>query len=445
MNNGSKGRCVTITPQGKQEKDIALKAVGTQMFSMNKKLRNRLLALGCLGIFLALGVAFYVNWVVQRPFAVILFLSDNLTASALTPARIYEGGADHRLRIERMPHLALISTQANDFAVADSASAAAMIATGQKINNRTLGIDSTGRALVTLIDRAREKGRATGLVTNASLTAPTAAAFFAKTSDPLDSERIAENLATASNINVLLGGGAADFLPDFKDGRRRDGRDLILEMRNKGYDIVRNRSEMDSTPVWRAPKVLGLFSSGDLGFADEITTSGAQPSLSEMVLQAIRFLQYNRKGYLLVVDAGLAGKAAANNEGERMLRELISLDLAVSTALEYAGDEALIIVAGKQALGGLRLNGFPFRNDKGAGVLGINAQGVASITWSTGPGSGTTASPDGVVSAEPSAFRTASAIGTAEDSLVLSTGPGSETFTGFRDNTAIFHLIDKGL
>lgn len=128
-----------------------------------------------------------------------------------------------------------------------------------------------------------------------------------------------------------------------------------------------------------------------------------------------------------------------------MLRELISLDLAVSTALEYAGDEALIIVAGKQALGGLRLNGFPFRNDKGAGVLGINAQGVASITWSTGPGSGTTASPDGVVSAEPSAFRTASAIGTAEDSLVLSTGPGSETFTGFRDNTAIFQLIDKGL
>ena len=415
------------------------------MFGMNKQLRNRLLALGCLGIFLALGAAFYVNWVVQRPFAVILFLTDNPTPSVLTPARIYAGGSDYRLRLEGLPHLALISTHANDFAVSDTASAAAMIATGKKINNRTLSVDAGGKPLVTLIDRARERGRATGIVSNASLTDATAAAFYARTSDPLDYERIAGDLASSSSINVLLGGGWADFLPELKDGRRKDGRDLILEMRNKGYDIVRNKSELESTPVWRAPKVLGLFSAGNLGFVDEMTTSGSQPSLSEMVLQAIRFLQYNRKGYLLVVDAGLAGKSATQNEGERTLRELLSLDRAVGTAIEYAGDKALIVVAGKQALGGLRLNGFPFRNDKGAGVLGVNAQGVTSLTWSTGPGSGTTASPEGVKSSEPSSFRTAAAIGTAEDSIVVSAGPGSEVFIGFQDNTAIFQLIEKGL
>ena len=408
-------------------------------------MRNRLLALVCLLVFLAVGVLFYVNWVVQRPFAIILFLSDNLGSSALTSARIYAGGADYRLEIEKFPHLALLTTQANDFAVADSAAAAGAIATGQKPNNRTLRLEAGRAPLPTLMELAHRSGRATGIVSNTSLTDATAAAFYAKTTDPLDFQAIALQLAETPDVNVFLGGGAADFLPDTKDGRRKDGRDLILEMRNRGYDIVRNQQEMESTPLWRAPKVLGLFSMGQLAYAGEVQVSAAQPSLAEMVLQAILQLQYNPKGYLLVVDAGLAGKASSQNEAERTLKEIVALDQAVSVARRYAGDKALIVVAGKQNSGGLRLNGYSFRNDKGAAILGINAQGVPSLTWSTGPGSGQTMTPDGIAHTEPSAFTTAAAVGTAEDAIAVSAGPGSEELVGFRDNTDVFHIIQKGL
>ena len=399
----------------------------------------------CLLVFLAVGVLFYVNWVVQRPFAIILFLSDNLGSSALTSARIYAGGADYRLEIEKFPHLALLTTQANDFAVADSAAAAGAIATGQKPNNRTLRLEAGRAPLPTLMELAHRSGRATGIVSNTSLTDATAAAFYAKTTDPLDFQAIALQLAETPDVNVFLGGGAADFLPDTKDGRRKDGRDLILEMRNRGYDIVRNQQEMESTPLWRAPKVLGLFSMGQLAYAGEVQVSAAQPSLAEMVLQAILQLQYNPKGYLLVVDAGLAGKASSQNEAERTLKEIVALDQAVSVARRYAGDKALIVVAGKQNSGGLRLNGYSFRNDKGAAILGINAQGVPSLTWSTGPGSGQTMTLDGIAHTEPSAFTTAAAVGTAEDAIAVSAGPGSEELVGFRDNTDVFHIIQKGL
>ncbi|MDX2079662.1 MAG: alkaline phosphatase [Terrimicrobiaceae bacterium] len=411
---------------------------------MNKKLRNRLLALGCLIVFLALGAAFYVNWVVQKPFAIILFLTDNLTPSVLTPARMFEGGADHRLHMERMPHLALVTTHANDFAVPDTASAAATIATGRKINNRSLGVDAGGTPIPTLLELAQSRGRATGLVSNTSLTDATPAAFYAKLPDPLDYERIGLAL-TESNVNVLLGGGSADLLPESKEGRRQDGRDLLLEMRNRGYDIVRNRSELANSPAWRAPKVLGVFSAGNLPFEGEMAAAGSLPSLADMVRQAILFLQYNAKGYFLVVDAGLGGKAAVQNEGERVLREMLALDRAVATALEYAGENALIIVAGKQSVSGLRLNGFPFRNDKGTGLLGVNVQGVPSITWSTGPGYGETGGSEAPAPAEPAAVRTNAGIGVAEDSIVLSSGPGAETFTGFQDNTGIYRLIEKGM
>jgi hypothetical protein len=79
---------------------------------MSKKIRNRFVALGCLLVFIGLGVLFYVNWVVQKPFAIILFLTDNLTTSTITAARIYGSGADHRLNIEKMPNLSLITTHA---------------------------------------------------------------------------------------------------------------------------------------------------------------------------------------------------------------------------------------------------------------------------------------------------------------------------------------------
>ena len=407
---------------------------------MSKKLRNRLLALGCLIVFFAGGVLFYVNWVIQRPFAVILFLSDNLTPSVLTASRIYAGGADHRLGMEKFPHLALLTSQANDFAVADGAAAAGSVATGQKANNGSLHFEGGKPPLPTLMELARKRGRATGIVSTASLTDATAAAFYAGTSDPLDFETLGKELAEKAEINVLLGGGAADLLPDSKDGRRRDGRDLILEMRNRGYDIVRNRQEMESSPQWRAPKVLGLFSKGPFAFADEVQASASQPSLSDMVLQAILLLQYNPKGYFLVVDAGLAGKAAMQNQGERMMKEILELDRAVATAKTYAGENALIVVAGRSNPGGLRLNGYSFRNDKGAAILGINAQGVPSLTWSTGPGS----SPEGLARTEPAAFQTASSIGAAEDVIAVSQGPGTGVLQGFQDNTEIFRVISKG-
>lgn len=415
------------------------------MFSMNKKLRNRLLALGCLGVFLAGGALFYVNWVVQKPFAVILFLTDNLTPSVLTPARMYAGGADERLQLEKFPHLGLLSTHANDFAVADSASASASIASGRKINNRSLVVESPKEQIPTLLEIAQARGRATGIVSNGQLTDPGAAAFFAKVADPLDTQAIAMRLVQNGSVNVLLGGGAGDFLPESKDGRRTDGRDLMLEMRNKGYDIVRNKAELLNTPAWRLPRVFGLFSIGNLSFAEESPNSAAEPTLGEMVLQAIQLLQYNPKGYFLVVDAALAGKAAAQNEGERTLREILALDRAVALAREYAGEKALVIVAGRQSVGGMRMNGFPLRNDKGAGLLGVNTQGVPSLTWSAGPGSGTRATPEGAAMNEPSAFRMAEAVGVAEDSIAAASGPGAEKLDGFHDNTEIFRIVEKGL
>lgn len=415
---------------------------------MSKKLRNRFLALFCLLVFVAAGFLYYTNWVVQKPFGIILIVGDGLTTGMLTPARIYHDGAQNRFDLERFPHLALLTTYANDFAVPDSAAAASALATGRKVNNRVLSLDASGKPLVSMVDLAEKAGRSVGLVTNASLADSTLAAFYAKSADPKDRQGIASQLA-GRNIDLLLGGGADDFLPESKEGARTDGRDLLLELRGRGYDVVRNRSDLLEVPAWRAPRVFGVFRDGNLDFADVAERDGAQPSLADLVRQGIRLLQYNPKGYLLVVDAGLIAQASQANDGERTLREIAELDRAVGAALQYSGGNALIIVTGKQSIGGLRMNGFPFKNDRGMSVIGTNPQGIPSVTWSTGPGGGAVedaSSPDKPPKpTEPSAVSLPAAVGVAEDVISVSRGPGSEKLQGFKDNTDIFKTISENL
>src|SRR5437588_941044 len=103
-----------------------------------------------------------------------------------------------------------------DFAAPDQAAAATALATGAKVNNRTVAVDANGKAIQSIVELARQRGRAIGLVTNTSLTNPTCAPFYAHLSDASDEDNLAVQLAESGKIDIALGGGAAQFLPETK-------------------------------------------------------------------------------------------------------------------------------------------------------------------------------------------------------------------------------------
>ena len=401
------------------------------------KLRNQLLALCCLLAFAAAGWLYVRTWVVQKPFGVILFVSDGLIARHVTAARLYENGAGHRLTLESFPNLALLRNAARDFAVPDAAAAATALATGVKVSHRTLGQDAQGQRLKTILDLARQQGRAVGLITTGSLAAPSAAAFYAQSGDAREHAPIATQLA-AAKLDVVLGGGAGDFLPEAKGGRRKDGRDLLAELQAQGCELVRSKAELANAPAYRTAGLAGFFSADPLAFSDQIESGSQQPSLSDMVRRAIEFLQTHSAGYVLVIDASLATAAAERNEGERVITETLALDRAIKTATEYAGAKSLILAVGKHATGGLSLSGYPLTTDHGVGLLGVNASGQPALTWASGPNGPAAKS-------EPAAFLTPSALNNAEDVLALGRGDGAEKLHGFLDNTAIFQILRDAL
>ncbi|HEX8312736.1 MAG TPA: alkaline phosphatase [Chthoniobacteraceae bacterium] len=404
------------------------------------KLRNQLLALFCLLLFAGVGVLYFRVWVVQKPFGIIVFVSDGMVTRHLTAARLYQGGADHRLILENMPNLALVANYARDFSVPDAAAAATALATGVKVSHRHLAIGSGGESLQTIVDLAQDQGRAIGIVTTGQLTDPTPAAFYAHHGDSRNVEEIAAQFISGRRIDVALGGGAADFLPPEKGGRRRDGRDLLAELKQQGRELISSKAELESAAVFRTEGLLGFFAPRGLAFRDEIEAAQQQPSLSDMVRRAVQFLQQNRTGYLLIVDSALVTRAAELNQGERVLEETLALDHAVGTAMKYAGEKSLILAVGKHATGGMTLNGYPTRLDHGVALLGTTAAGYPSITWATGPNGATPPAAN-----EPTAYQTPSALNTAEDVIAVGQGSGSEKLRGFIDNTAIFRILRDAL
>ena len=209
------------------------------------KWRNQLLALFCLLVFAGLGVLYFQHWVIRKPFGIVLFIGEGLAPGRLAPTRAYVGGAATRLSLDSMPHVALVTNCSKDFAAPDQAAAATAIATGVKVNNRAVALNADGKSITSIVEFAREYGRATGLVTDAKLTDPTCAAFYAHPVDPNDVEKIAAEFVDGGKIDIAMGGGMAQFLPTTKGGERQDGRDLYSN------SVATGSISFELVPSWK--------------------------------------------------------------------------------------------------------------------------------------------------------------------------------------------------
>src|SRR5256885_12911364 len=391
------------------------------------KWRNQILALIRLLAFAALGVLYFKNWVVQKPFGIILFVGEGLTAQRTAATRVYIGGADNPLAMDGLEFSARLRNHSADFAVPDSAAAASALATGIRVKNGTIAIAESGAPLQTILEIAHQEGRATGIVTDGALTNPTVAAFYAHANTAKPTQQFATAIIDQSAVDIALGGGAADFDKAKLDQAR--------------VRVIRNLPELEQIAGWHQPRLLGLFAANDLPFTDEVAARTEQPSLADMVRRAIELLQVNRRGYVLVVNAHLMASAAWQNLGERTLRETAELDRAVQISREYAGRNSAIIVCGDAAIGGMSVNGYPFRYDSGVAILGLNSAGQPWVTWATGPNGEKTGATVESSSArdfsalEPAAVQVPFAVNSLEDPIANATGLRMEKLRGTIDNT----------
>jgi alkaline phosphatase len=299
---------------------------------------------------------------------VILFIGDGMSVAHVTAARILsrqvvEGKYKSKLTIDSFPQMATIGTSGVDSVITDSANSAHAYTTGHKSTTNALGVYVSRAAVNTAHPRVetlaeivkRKTSKSVGVVTNTEIEDATPASMTSHTRSRSDYDIIVEQQYNV-RPDVILGGGAANFLPKSAPGSRRaDDQDFIAKYRAAGYPVATTVGEMQAAAANAGnTKLLGLFHLSNMDGvldrkflkANTVKTYPQQPDLTEQVKAAIDVLSRNPNGFVLMVESGLIDKFSHPLDWERAVYDTIMLDNAVKVAVDYAGNrnDTLIMV-----------------------------------------------------------------------------------------------------
>ncbi|MFB0517555.1 MAG: alkaline phosphatase [Candidatus Neomarinimicrobiota bacterium] len=294
-------------------------------------------------------------------------------------------------------HVGLMATCPSDRErVTDSAAASTAIATGVKTYNGAIAVDDNQKPLKTVLEYARERGMATGLVATSVITQATPAAFAAHVDSRSKHAEIARQMA-AAGITVLFGGGRVHFLAQDRGGEQEI--DLLEAMSAHGVQIMAGLHE----PLRGDHPVVGLFADGSLPAADK----NRQPTTAAMALRALEILDNDPDGFFLMVEESQIDWGSSGNDADRVRAEMASLNDLIDRVLAYQTQHPEVLVV--------------FVADHETGGLAIQDKAMAS----------------GLKAAWTTRGHTSNLV------PIFATGPGGEAFDAVVDNTFIGQTLIK--
>ncbi len=279
----------------------------------------------------------------STPRRAIVYIGDGAGVSYWTAAAI----AADNLAVEQFRVVGLVNTESSDSKVTDSAAAATAFASGVRTYRGAIGVNPDTVPVPNVLERAKDRGMATGLIATSSITHATPAAFAAHTPSRQMHFEIAKQMVELE-VDVLLGGGRAYF----DASRRPDGRDLITELRNRGA-YAGSESELRALNLARTQRLTGLFVEDHLP-----TAPRRSPSLPDMTAAALDVLDRDPDGFFLMVESSQPDWLGHDNEPlDALVAEMLDFDASIRKGLEYQAQnpETLILVLGDHETGGLAI------------------------------------------------------------------------------------------
>lgn len=277
---------------------------------------------------------------------VIFLIGDGMGLSHLSMLEIE---SDYQpTAFSRAEHLALVTTRSANNRVTDSAAAGTALATGHKTNNSMLGLAPDSSRLTSMMELARDRGLATGIVVSCHLTHATPGAFYAHRPKRSQYAEIAEQLLE-SNFDVLIGGGARWLgAPVGGDSTAAAGTYFDAFAR-KGYRVVRSLEETADLHEGRLLAVL----------ADEHLPNAVERGneLEQGTRKALELLSQDPDGFLLMVEGSLIDYAGHANHASWLLAEMRDFERVVATAMDFADTHpgTLVVVTADHETGGLTM------------------------------------------------------------------------------------------
>jgi alkaline phosphatase len=232
--------------------------------------------------------------------------------------------------------------------VTDSAAAATALSTGHKTYNGAIAVDANKLPLLTLMERAKQLGKKTGLVVTSQINHATPAAYFSHNESRTNYDEIADSYFD-SKINgqfradIMFGGGTKYFI--------RQDRNLASEFKEAGFQYIDDLSNLIDLNV-NLP-VLGLFAEVGLPWTLDDKDNN---HLLKMTKKAVQHLE-NNEGYVLLVEASQIDWAGHGNDIAAAMGEMKDLAETLTWLKEYveSSSDTLLVATADHSTGGLTL------------------------------------------------------------------------------------------
>ncbi|CAN0179791.1 unnamed protein product [Ascophyllum nodosum] len=302
-----------------------------------------------------------------------------------------------------MPWTGLVKTYNMNAQTPDSAATATAMNSGYKTKSGVMGLSDkvnrgdcsniAGNELPSIAQQAHDMNKKVGVVSTARITHATPAAAYARSVDrdyessvPDDCTEqvdIAQQLIMSMSgddafVDFAMGGGKGSFYNSTEvdlmgeAGDRKDGRNLVEEARDMGFQVTETRKEFESLDYSTGDgKILGLFTSSHLGYDHDRLAEGEEsiePSIMEMTKAAIDFLSNNHDGYYLLVEAGRVDHANHASNLHRTFQDGIAYQEAVEYAMMNTDPEETLIISTADHGHAVTFNGYCGR---GSPVTGL--------------------------------------------------------------------------
>ena len=327
----------------------------------------------------------------EKPANIILMIGDGMGVS-----QVYSGYTANKghLNLFRCNSIGFSKTYSSSDYITDSGAGATAISTGHKTYNGAIGVDKDTVYAKTILEYAEDKGLATGLVSTSAITHATPASFIAHQASRDNYEAIAADFLK-TDIDVFIGGGINHFAV------RKDKRDLLKELRQKGYQVV---FSMDSIKQITHGKLAGLTAREH----NPSMIEGRGDMLPNSTQTALNILSENKKGFFLMVEGSEIDWGGHANNANYVEKEMIDFDNAIGKALDFAKKDGhtLVIITADHETGGMSLVGGDYQ------------LGTVVAKFSTTDHTGVMVP-------------------------VFAFGPGAELFQGVQENTDLFAKMMK--
>ena len=305
---------------------------------------------------------------------VIFLIGDGMGLEQVSCAWVLNHG---KLNLDLMPVVGLSRTYSLSDLITDSAAGGTALAVGEKTANSHVGTDPDGKPLYSMLVKAQECGKKTGVVVTCHLADATPADFCCHSIDRYLYDEVIAGYGECG-VDYIAGGGL-----DYFGKNRKDNRNIAEEMGRKGYTVALDEVSLMGAQL----PILGLLAEDNLPPALE-----RGDLFRHMVAKGLEELsvQSGDKGFVYMIEGSSIDDWQHENRIDMAMEELLDFDRVLGDVLKWAAADGhtLVIVTADHATGALTLQDGNLQEGRIEVAFGNDSHnGIAVPYYVWGPGS----------------------------------------------------------